>query len=93
MILWCVTNSSTGLRAPFLLVLDLAYSLISQCEGSVILKASGVGFIDSVTRLIALLLDYRSVPANDANRGRRMGCMLNLLVSPEGREGRGVGWG
>lgn len=45
-----------------------------------------MGFIENVTRLISLLLDYRNVPADDANRGRRMGCMLNLLVR-EGEEG------
>lgn len=37
-------------------------------------------FIDSVCRLIALLLDYRSVSADEHHKGRRMGCILNLLV-------------
>ena len=67
----------------------LCFSLISQCESNPMLKSSVMGFIENVTRLIALLLDYRHVPADDANRGRRMGCMLNLLVSEGGREGRG----
>lgn len=39
------------------------------------MKGSGEAFIETVTRLIALLLDYRNVPTDDANRGRRMGCM------------------
>ena len=56
---------------------------MSQCKGSELLQSSGMGFIESVTRLIALLLDYRSVPAHDCHKGRRMGCMLNLLVRGE----------
>jgi len=29
---------------------------------------------------MALLLDYRSVSADEHHKGRRMGCILNLLV-------------
>ena len=42
------------------------------------LSASGTVFVDSVCRLIGLLLDYRNVSVDDKNR--RMGCMFNLLV-------------
>ena len=45
------------------------------------LRDSGPPFIDSVSRLIALLLDYRSVSTDESYRARRMGCMFNLLVS------------
>ncbi len=43
------------------------------------LQKAGPPFIDSVSRLIALLLDYGSV-SGDAHKAQRMGCMLNLLV-------------
>ena len=55
-------------------------------------------FIETVSRMIGLLLDYHNVENNDTCRGRRMGCMFNLLVrgvrrgkSEEGGVGRESG--
>ena len=59
-------------------------SLTSLCTESASLKDNGIPFVETVTRLIALLLDYRNVPTDDANKGRRTGCMLNLLVRRSG---------
>ena len=33
------------------------------------------------TKLMELVLDYRSIPDDDYNKDKRMGCMFNLLVS------------
>ena len=38
-------------------------------------------FTHSVKHYIELILDYRNVPAGDSHKNKRMGCMLNLLVS------------
>ena len=45
------------------------------------MEPAGTVFIDSVSRLIALLLDYRKISSDECHKNRRMGCMLNLLVS------------
>lgn len=45
------------------------------------LGSTGEIFINSVSRLIGLLLDYRNVSKDEGHQDRRMGCMLNLLVS------------
>ena len=42
-------------------------------------KEQGVQFIHSITKLLELLLDYRSVMAGDENRDKRMSCTVNLL--------------
>ena len=55
-------------------------SLTPLCNSYRELEGVGTAFIDSVCRLIALLLDYRNVSIDDCHKGRRMGCMLNLLV-------------
>ncbi len=56
-------------------------SLRPLCGNCAAVGPNGVSFIETVTRLIALVLDYRNVPTDDYHKGRRMGCMLNLLVS------------
>lgn len=45
------------------------------------LRETGSAFINSVTRLLERLLDYRSVIHGDENRDKRMSCTVNLLVS------------
>lgn len=42
-------------------------------------KEQGVQFIESITKLLELLLDYRSVMDGDENRDKRMSCTVNLL--------------
>lgn len=44
-------------------------------------RESGTAFINSVTRLLERLLDYRSVMQGDENCDKRMSCTVNLLVS------------
>ena len=44
-------------------------------------RDSGTAFINSVTRLLERLLDYRSVMQGDENCDKRMSCTVNLLVS------------
>lgn len=44
-------------------------------------RETGSAFINSVTRLLERLLDYRSVIQGDENRDKRMSCIVNLLVS------------
>ena len=51
------------------------------CQKDNQIGEAGCVFIDSVSRLIGLLLDYRNVQEDSTHRGQRMGCMLNLLVS------------
>ncbi|XKL62442.1 hypothetical protein PGB90_002275 [Kerria lacca] len=43
------------------------------------LRETGSAFINSVTRLLERLLDYRSVIHGDENRDKRMSCTVNLL--------------
>ena len=59
-------------------VIPLPRSLQGLVQHDSKLSASGTVFVDSVCRLIGLLLDYRNVSVDDKNR--RMGCMFNLLV-------------
>lgn len=42
-------------------------------------RDQGVQFIHSITKLLELLLDYRSVMEGDENRDKRMSCTVNLL--------------
>ncbi|XP_042868283.1 dedicator of cytokinesis protein 3-like isoform X2 [Penaeus japonicus] len=42
-------------------------------------RESGTAFINSVTRLLERLLDYRSVMQGDENCDKRMSCTVNLL--------------
>uniref|UniRef100_T1IUW7 Dedicator of cytokinesis protein 3 n=1 Tax=Strigamia maritima TaxID=126957 RepID=T1IUW7_STRMM len=42
-------------------------------------KENGTAFINSVTRLLERLLDYRNVMEGDENRDKRMSCTVNLL--------------
>ncbi|XP_050437512.1 dedicator of cytokinesis protein 3 isoform X2 [Adelges cooleyi] len=42
-------------------------------------QETGSAFINSVTRLLERLLDYRSVMRGDDNRDKRMSCTVNLL--------------
>ena len=44
-------------------------------------RESGTAFINSVTRLLERLLDYRNVMQGDENCDKRMSCTVNLLVS------------
>ncbi|KAK7603682.1 hypothetical protein V9T40_003681 [Parthenolecanium corni] len=43
------------------------------------LRETGSAFINSVTKLLERLLDYRSVIQGDENRDKRMSCTVNLL--------------
>lgn len=42
-------------------------------------KSTGISFINSVTRLLERLLDYRNVLQGDENKDKRMSCTVNLL--------------
>jgi len=44
-------------------------------------KNPGKAFINSITRLLERLLDYRNVMEGDENRDKRMSCTFNLLVN------------
>ena len=56
------------------------YSLMPLCKKHHALVETGPVFLDSVRHLIGLLLDYRHVRSDRASQGKRMGCMLNLMV-------------
>ena len=81
--------SSVGCRLRNLSGHELVYahththihSLQKQCSSGKGMESTGTVFIDSVCRLIALLLDYRKISNDECHKNRRMGCMLNLLVS------------
>ena len=53
-------------------------SLLPLCKG---IGEGATVFVDSVSHLIGLLLDYRNVQGDSSCQGQRMGCMFNLLVS------------
>ncbi|XP_076363419.1 dedicator of cytokinesis protein 3-like isoform X2 [Tachypleus tridentatus] len=42
-------------------------------------RKNGIAFINSVTRLLERLLDYRNVMEGEENRDKRMSCTVNLL--------------
>ncbi|KAG8186361.1 hypothetical protein JTE90_026781 [Oedothorax gibbosus] len=42
-------------------------------------KENGVAFINSITKLLERLLDYRNVMDGEENRDKRMSCTVNLL--------------
>lgn len=42
-------------------------------------KENGIAFINSITRLLERLLDYRNVMEGEENRDKRMSCTVNLL--------------
>lgn len=42
-------------------------------------KEQGVQFVQSITKLLELLLDYRLVMDGEENRDKRMSCTVNLL--------------
>ena len=65
---------------PILLLSSPLSSLTPLSNSCHELEGVGTVFIDSVCRLIILLLDYRSISADEPKKGMRMGCMLNLLV-------------
>ena len=54
--------------------------LIPLCINQPELAQAGPPFLELVRHLIGLLLDYRNVRNDETHRGKRMGCMLNLLV-------------
>ena len=62
-------------------LLSSIVSLKSLCTKDKDIGETGIVFVDSVSRLIGLLLDYRNVHADASCKGQRMGCMFNLLVS------------
>lgn len=51
-------------------------------------RETGSAFINSVTRLLERLLDYRSVIQGDENRDKRMSCIVNLLKFYKNEIGR-----
>ncbi|XP_076362645.1 dedicator of cytokinesis protein 3-like isoform X4 [Tachypleus tridentatus] len=42
-------------------------------------RKNGIAFINSITRLLERLLDYRNVMEGEENRDKRMSCTVNLL--------------
>lgn len=67
--------------APNSQIYNYIYSMTALCDDDDELREAGLVFVDTVSRLIGLILDYRSVQGDSTHRGKRMGCMLNLLVS------------
>ena len=61
--------------------------LSSQCEQHMALKEPGSRFVSTVTRLMELLLEYRSI-RQEESRDNQMSCIVNLLdfYSEHGRE-------
>ncbi|XP_019851718.1 PREDICTED: dedicator of cytokinesis protein 2-like isoform X2 [Amphimedon queenslandica] len=53
--------------------------MILLCKDTHELKESGEAFVNTVSRLIGLILDYRRVEGDSSQSGQRMGCILNLL--------------
>jgi hypothetical protein len=76
---------------PFLPLLRLSFiycttvvpnvdSLLDRVKQSTpVWRDQGVQFIHSISKLLELLLDYRSVMDGDENRDKRMSCTVNLL--------------
>lgn len=59
---------------------NLFYSLLEKInELNPIWKEQGIQFIQSITKLLELLLDYRYVVDGEDNRDKRMSCTVNLL--------------
>ena len=61
--------------------------LAGQCEQHMALRETGVRFVMTVTRLMELLLEYRSIKQEES-RDNQMSCIVNLLdfYSEHGRE-------
>lgn len=53
--------------------------LLAKVQSEPSWQESGMAFIQSVTRLLERLLDYRNVMEGDDNRDKRMTCTVNLL--------------
>ena len=60
---------------------NYTYSMTTLCDDDNELRVAGLVFVDTVSRLIGLILGYRSVQGDSSHRGKRMGYMLNLLLS------------
>jgi hypothetical protein len=59
---------------------DLFHEIMSSyCSDDEDLVESGQFFVDTVSRLIGLILDYRNVQDDNNYQEQRMGCILNLL--------------
>ena len=52
--------------------------LMAQCEKHMALKELGTVFVQTVTRLMELLLEYRSI-RQEESRDNQMSCIVNLL--------------
>ena len=61
--------------------------LSAQCEQHMALKENGTKFVATVTRLMELLLEYRSIKQEES-KDNQMSCIVNLLdfYSEHGRE-------
>ena len=62
------------------MVIRYLFSMTHLCYEDEHMKETGKVFVDSVSHLIGLILDYRNVQGDNNYRGQRMGCILNLLV-------------
>ena len=60
--------------------------MTTLCHENNELREAGEVFVNTVSRLIGLILDYRRVEGDSSQSGQRMGCILNLLVR-RGRKG------
>ena len=61
--------------------------LSNQCEQHMALKETGTKFVHTITRLMELLLEYRSIKQEES-KDNQMSCIVNLLdfYSEHGRE-------
>lgn len=53
--------------------------MLNLCEHHAAFKTQGVKFVETVTRLMERLLEYRTI-ITDENKENRMSCVVNLLV-------------
>ena len=53
--------------------------MITFCEGHKTMREQGLQFVDTVKKLLQLLLAYRAV-VKDENQENKMSCTVNLLV-------------
>lgn len=60
---------------------DLFYEIMSNlCSNHTTIKEDGLRFVNTVTKLMERLLEYRCIIC-DENKDNRMSCTVNLLVS------------
>ena len=65
----------------FLLCFRLRERFIREEPNNPRLCEAGLIFVETITKLLSRLLDYRSVIQSEDNINNRMSCTVNILVS------------